>query len=221
MRTTKKITIILIALTLASCNNSAKNIDNNESSLTDTINQVATETEKLVLGDKVKEPIGIRTSNSFSDNAVYVGQNIIDFISRAEQFYIVKKETISLEGDDYDIYNVYENGQILFAVEPDVDKPDLAWRIWIYSRELKTDKGIGVGSTLTDIKTKYQVENIGTEEGLNVQVKDITVSFLMDNSKIWWDNMENESVFNNIPIQRMIIWDTESYLTLDKRIVTN
>lgn len=58
-------------------------------------------------------------------------------------------------------------------------------------------------------------------EGLNVQVKDISVGFLMDNSKIWWDNMENEEVFKNIPIRKMVIWDTESHLTLDKKVKTN
>ena len=213
MATIKHITTILIGLAFVSCGKSIKNNDNNKLSLSDTVEQISKDTLKRVLE--------IGTSTTISENAIYVGQPINDFVSLTEQFYNVKKETISLEGDDYDIYNVYENGQILFGVEPNFDKPNTAWRIWIYSSDLKTEKGIGVGSTLADIKMKYQVENIGTEEGLNVQVKDISVGFLMDNSKIWWDNMENEEVFKNIPIRKMVIWDTESHLTLDKKVKTN
>jgi hypothetical protein len=205
MMTLKYITTVLIGLTFVSCNNSAKNVDNNNLSSANTVRQVS---------DK-------GTSINYPDNAVYVGQEINDFISLAQQLYVVKKELISLEGANYDIYNVYENGQIMFAVEPDFDKPDIVWRIWVYSTEMKTEKGIGVGSTLAEIKTEYKVKNIGTEEGLNVSVKDISVGFLMDNSKIWWDNIDNEKVFKNIPIETIIIWDKKSYLTLDKKIITN
>jgi hypothetical protein len=205
MMTLKYITTVLIGLTFVSCNNSAKNVDNNNLSSANTVRQVS---------DK-------GTSINYPDNAVYVGQEINDFISLAQQLYVVKKELISLEGANYDIYNVYENGQIMFAVEPDFDKPDIVLRIWVYSTEMKTEKGIGVGSTLAEIKTEYKVKNIGTEEGLNVSVKDISVGFLMDNSKIWWDNIDNEKVFKNIPIETIIIWDKKSYLTLDKKIITN
>ncbi|MFN3554580.1 MAG: hypothetical protein ACK4VN_01310 [Bacteroidales bacterium] len=209
----KLITTILIGLTFVACGKSLKNNDNNTLSLSDTVEQISK--------DSLKRVLEIGTSITYSENAIYVGQPISDFVSLTEQLFNVKKETISLEGDDYDIYNVYANGQILFGVEPEFNKPDKVWRIWIYSSDFKTEKGIGVGSTLADIKMKYQVENIGTEEGLNVRVKDISVSFLMDNSKIWWDNLRNEEVFKNIPIRTMIIWDSESYLTLDKKVKTN
>ncbi|GEM_PF-968949 len=201
----KHIATILIGLTFACCNNSVRSVDTNNLHAVGTIKQVS-DNESFTY---------------YLNNSVYIGQKIGDFLSSVQQLYDVKKETIFLEGDGFDIYNVYENGQVLFAVEPDIDKPDIAWRIWIYSREIKTEKGIGVGSTLADIKANYQIENIGTEEGLNVQVEDITVGFLLDNSKGLWDNMENEKVFKEIPIREMIIWGTQSYLTLDKKVKTN
>lgn len=205
---TKYITTILLGLTMVSCNNSAKKVENNNLSPADTVRQISDN----------------GTTTNYAHNAIHVGQKINDFIALTQQRYNVKKEKIQLEGDDYDIYNVYENGQKIFAVEPDIDKPDIVWRIWIYSTELKTEKGIGVGSTLADIKTKYQIENIGTEEGLNITVKDVTVTFLMDNSKLpkdWWNSMDNEKIPENLAIAQMIIWDTKSHLTLDKTIKTN
>jgi len=205
---TKYIMIILLGLTIVSCNNSSKNVDSNNLSSADTLRKVP---EK-------------RTTTNYADTAIYVGQKLNDFISITQYRYSVKKEKIQIEGTDYDIYDVYENGQKKFAVEPDINKPDILWRIRIYGTDLKTENGIGVGSTFADIKTKYQIKNIGTDEGLNITVKDVSVVFLMDNSKLpidWWNNMDNDKIPENLPIAQIIIWDTKSYLTLDKIIKTN
>ena len=199
---------VLLGLTIVSCNNSSKNVESNNLSSADTLRKVP---------DK-------RTSTNYADTAIYVGQKINDFISLTQHRYKVKKEKIQIEGDDYDIYNVYENRQKIFAVEPDFDKPDILWRIRIYGTELKTENGIGVGSTFADIKTKYQIENIGTDEGLNITVKDLSLVFLMDNSKLpidWWNKMDNDKIPETLPIKQMIIWETKSHLTLDKAIKKN
>jgi len=90
--------------------------------------------------------------------------------------------------------------------------------------EVKTEKGIGVGSTLADIKSKYQIENIGMEEGLNITVEEVGVVFRMDSEKLpenWWSSMDNDKIPWNLPITAMIIWDANSYLTLEKIIKTN
>ena len=115
-----------------------------------------------------------------------------------------------LEADGFDIYNVYEKGQKIYSVEPNLDKPDIVDRIWVYGTKFKTEKGIGVGSTLAEIKSKYQVESISTEGegGLSVTVKEISVGIIMDNSKLpenWWDKMENKKIPENLPIEEIII----------------
>ena len=131
-------------------------------------------------------------------------------MSVVRQCYSVKKEKMYLEADSFDIYNVYEKGQKIYSVEPNLDKPDIVDRIWVYGTKFKTEKGIGVGSTLAEIKSKYQVESISTEGegGLSVTVKEISVGIIMDNSKLpenWWDKMENKKIPENLPIEEIII----------------
>ena len=58
-------------------------------------------------------------------DGVYIGQKINDFIAYVQAPYEVKKEMMQMEGDDYDVYNVYENGEKIYSVEPDFDKPNI------------------------------------------------------------------------------------------------
>jgi hypothetical protein len=145
-----------------------------------------------------------------SVDGVTIGEKITDFISVVRQRYSVKKEKMYLEADSFDIYNVYEKGQKIYSVEPNLDKPDIVDRIWVYGTKFKTEKGIGVGSTLAEIKSKYHVESISTEGegGLSVIVKEISVGIIMDNSKLsenWWDKMDNKEIPENLPIKEIII----------------
>ena len=131
-------------------------------------------------------------------------------MSVVRQCYSVKKEKMYLEADSFDIFNVYEKGQKIYSVEPNLDKPDIVDRIWVYGTKFNTDKGIGVGSTLAEIKSKYTVESISTEGegGLQVKVKEMSVGIIMDNSKLpenWWDKMENKKIPENLPIEEIII----------------
>ena len=58
-------------------------------------------------------------------DGVVIGEKINDFITEVNQRYSVKKESINMEGDDYIIYNVYEDGRKLYSVEPDFNNlPD-------------------------------------------------------------------------------------------------
>ena len=56
--------------------------------------------------------------NDCVDN-VKIGMDISKFLESKREIYKVKEETISLEGDDYAIFNVYENSELIYAVEPD------------------------------------------------------------------------------------------------------
>lgn len=145
-----------------------------------------------------------------SVDGVTIGEKITDFVSVVRQRYTVKKEKMQLEGDSYDIYNVYDKGQKIYSVEPNIDKPDIIDRIWVYGTKFKTEKEIGVGSTLAEIKSKYQVESISTEGegGLSITVKEISVGIIMDNSKLpenWWDKMDNKEIPEYLPIEEIII----------------
>jgi hypothetical protein len=170
--------------------------------------------------DKAKisnDSIKTTTSTSKTDfitnksvDGVAIGGFIKNFISEVQKRYSVKKEKMYLEADSFEIYNVYEKGQKIYSVEPDLDKPDSIVRIWIYGSKFKTAKGIGVGSTLAEIKSKYHIESISTEGegGLSIIVKGISVGFIMDNSKLpkdWWEKMDNKKIPDNLPIEEIII----------------
>ena len=133
---------------------------------------------------------------------------ISDFLKSKNEEYNVKKETINLEGDDYPIFNVYENSELIYAVEPD-EKGEKVWRIWLYGQKFKTELGIGVGNTLGDLKNKYTIDDISTAEGsVFVLVKEIEVGFELDGSKIpreWWSEIKFEELENDLPISLILI----------------
>jgi len=166
-----------------------------------------------ISNDSIKTTISTSKTDFITNKSVdgvTIGEKITDFISVVRQRYSVKKEKMHLEADGFDIYNVYEKGQKIYSVEPNLDKPDIVDRIWVYGTKFKTEKGIGVGSTLAEIKSKYQVESISTEGegGLSVTVKEISVGIIMDNSKLpvnWWDKMDNKEIPENLPIEEIII----------------
>ena len=166
-----------------------------------------------ISNDSIKTTISTSKTDFITNKSVdgvTIGEKITDFISAVRQRYSVKKEKMYLEADSFDIYNVYEKGQKIYSVEPNLDKPDIVDRIWVYGTKFKTEKGIGVGSTLAEIKSKYHVESISTEGegGLSVTVKEISVGIIMDNSKLpenWWDKMENKKIPENLPIEEIII----------------
>ena len=145
--------------------------------------------------------------NDCVDN-VKIGMEISDFLKSKNKVYNIKEEIISLEGDDYPIYNVYNNSELIYAVEPDV-KGEKVWRIWLYEPKFKTKLGIGVGNTLRELKNKYTVDTITTAEGrVFVLVKEIDISFELDGSKIpreWWDEINLEELNMDIPISLIII----------------
>jgi len=145
--------------------------------------------------------------NDCVDN-VKIGMEISDFLESKNLIYNVKEETISLEGDDYPIFNVYDNSELIYAVEPD-ESENKVWRIWLYGKKFKTERGIGIGNTLGDLKNKYTIEDMTSAEGsVFILVKEIEVGFELDGSKIpkeWWDEIKFEELKNDLPISLIII----------------
>jgi hypothetical protein len=145
--------------------------------------------------------------NDCVDN-VKIGMDISEFLESKNGIYKVKEETINLEGDDYPIFNVYENSELIYAVEPDETEKKV-WRIWLYGGKFKTDIGIGVGNTLGDLKEKYTITEMSTAEGsVVISVKEIEVGFDLDTSQIpreWWNEIKMEELKNDLPITLIII----------------
>jgi hypothetical protein len=147
---------------------------------------------------------------SGSIDGIKIGMSINEFLNIRKEQYIVKKEKIQLEGDEYDIYNVYQNGKKVYAIEPDCEKECKIWRIWVYGRDFKTKEGIGVGSTLSDLKGKYTIKELSIEGegGVAIFVKEIDVTFFLDSTKIpetWWTNQNISSLNDQLVIDMIII----------------
>jgi len=152
---------------------------------------------------------GMITANSVDD--VQIGMDISKFLKDKSEMYEVKEETISQEGYESTIFNVYEDSTLVYAVEPQESEAgkNQVWRIWLYSDKFKTELELGVGNTLGDLREKYTVEEILTGEGnVAVRVKEIAVSFLLDTSQIpkeWWYNMDLAELADAILIDLIII----------------
>lgn len=139
---------------------------------------------------------------------VTLGMEISEFLKTKSPVYEIKEETISLEGDDFPIFNVYENSALIYAVEPD-EKVEKVWRVWIYGRKFKTDSGIGVGNTLGDLRNNYTITDMSTAEGsIVILVNEIEVAFDLKVSQVdieWWKEMRLEDLEDNIQIDLIII----------------
>ena len=158
-----------------------------------------------VSGDSASETLLI-TDNSV--DGVVIGGTVDDFIATVQQRFTVKKEKINMEGDDYDIYNVYEGEKMLYAVEPGYEKPDIIHRIFIHDSKCKTKEGIGVGSTLADIKSKYTIESINNEGLFGIIVKEISIGIILDVSNLpqsLWSNPDKDKLPDNMPVEMIII----------------
>jgi len=137
---------------------------------------------------------------------VHIGMSLEKFRKLPMLHKTVKKVTKNMEGDDYDFYNVYENEQLVYSVEPDAEK---IWRIWIYGEKFKTEKGIGVGNSLGDIKKNYEIADFSGEEGqVTIMPKDFAGSFILKSTDIpesWWMNRKFEDLSENLKIEAIIL----------------
>ena len=141
-------------------------------------------------------------------DGIKIGMNISTFLNKNRGKYNVIQESISLEGDEYPIFNVYKNSELIYAVEPD-ENLNKIWRIWVYGKKFKTELGIGVGDTIGDLKNRYTIKEILTGDGnVALLVKEIHVSFLIDVSQVsseWWNIIDLEDLDNEIKIDSIII----------------
>ncbi|MCL2027816.1 MAG: hypothetical protein FWG79_04935 [Bacteroidales bacterium] len=159
---------------------------------------------------------------SKTTDGVYIGQPVSELISIFEKQYEVVRGVISLEGDDYPAYDVFENDELLFQVELHPDRLETAHRIWIYSPQIKTQKGIGVGSTYGELKSKYNIAWVSEEGGLNVWVEGLSALFRMTGEfpeDFDWSRLDKESMPESLTIQEIMLAGDDIAITPDKRII--
>ncbi|MGE5436663.1 MAG: hypothetical protein ACM3O3_05495 [Syntrophothermus sp.] len=136
---------------------------------------------------------------------IKIGMHIAEFLIMFPHEDI-KKEKISLEGDDYEIYNFYKNDNVIFSVEPDEDK---IWRIWIHSNKITTEKGLKIGDNLKDIRKNYKIKDFVVGEGqVAIILENYDYSFMLESIEIpedWWTNQKLETLTDNLKIESIII----------------
>lgn len=93
--------------------------------------------------------------------AIQIGIPLAEALKAAAGFGEVKKTEKMEEGDLYTIYEVVKNKEVLFLIDPMDEKIS---RLRILSPQFKTDKNIGIGSTLAELLKAYPLLKIGPSE---------------------------------------------------------
>ena len=167
--------------------------------------------------------LSCNSDKKVESGSIYIGQPIEDFISIFEQQYNLEKGAIYLEGSPYDAYHVFENDEDMFAVEllyPDY--PPYVYRIWIYSPQIKTEKGIGVGSTYGEMKSMYNISSVSNVIGTHVWIEELSATFIMTvdfQPDFDWGRLDIETMPESATIQAIMLWSDDVILTTDKRII--
>lgn len=82
-------------------------------------------------------------------------------------------------------------------------------RINVYDKKFKTSKGIGVGSTLGDIRKSYKVDSIGFGEGpLFVLVEEMEMSFALNIVKVppkWYKTKDQNLIPDNAKVGYVVV----------------
>ena len=162
---------------------------------------------------------GGRKADTGVSTGVYVGQPVSEFTSIFERKYKVEKGTIFLEGEDYDGYRVFENDEELFFAFTRYDNPDIVSRIWIFSPQFKTEKGIGVGATVADVKSEYKISDVmGVAQYLAVEGFSATFGLHGQFPEGYWEE-ENPTLPESHTVRTVIVDETDVMVTLDKQII--
>ncbi|MFN3405065.1 MAG: hypothetical protein ACK40G_13270 [Cytophagaceae bacterium] len=94
----------------------------------------------------------------------------------------IRQASYSLDGQSYQAYFIKTNSDSsALRIEPVCNKDCRIYRIKISDPSYKTKTGIGVGSTIADIKKYHLIDSIeSTEEGPGVRVERLGLTFLLD-----------------------------------------
>lgn len=147
-------------------------------------------------------------SKSIED--VKIGMTLEDFLNLPHENREVKKETKNMEGYEYVFYKVYQDEQLIYEVEPACAEMNCqVYRIFIYGEMFKTEAGVGVGSTIGDIRKHYHIKECFDGEGqIGIHVDGFDFTFLIGFNEIpgeWWNDRDYNKLDDNIKIEMIVL----------------
>lgn len=135
-------------------------------------------------------------------------------IAQVESIYgtsNIKKSTYTSEGQSYEGYFVHRPNKQQPSLRLDAICTDNCkiWRIKVMDSAYKTETGIGIGSTIKDIKSYHFIDAVGkTESEPSIRIERLGMSFQLDSSSIASsiiDNLAMENLPDSARVKSIII----------------
>lgn len=180
--------------------------------------------KKSKLSDFIEHP---NDTNPYTISSTHVGviqrgTNINELYSLypKKQIKLIKNKG-GFFNQEFDDYNVYDReGTLLFTATPEVsgDTSSYINRIIIRDTIFKTPEGIGLNSTLGNLRDAYHnIHFLPSSGEIVVSVPKVSTNFLINKANLddsWWDNTTNEVIERNIPDSAQIdgivvFWNTK------------
>ena len=126
----------------------------------------------------------------------------------ANNRYRVDTTTITLEGMESVAYDIWLDEELLLKLEPDFDSREKLWRMWVFSPRYRTDRGIGVGSSIQEVLSHYRLDFLQTEgEGfVFLRLQETDIGFALDPDALTLDWWEAGARFEEIPPDTRVVF---------------
>lgn len=170
--------------------------------------QIENLTEKQNPEDPLKNPEYLISSGKTGKISIGMEINkIYDYYPSSR----IKKSVRMLEGEKYDVYEIYDNlDNFLFEIEPICEQKCKVFRITIKSPKMKTNKLIGIGNNVGDLKRNYTLDEIIQVESIVVAtIKNENITFVLDDlsiPKLWFQNQKIENMPEHIKITEIFVY---------------
>ncbi len=139
----------------------------------------------------------------------YQGMLLDSALQVAKKDFRIELDSISLEGDYYEVFNVTSNTELLLQIEPGYDEPSEVYRYWVYSDKFKTKERLGIGNTIDDFLQFYELDDFLFGEGsIFLTVKGLKFSMRIEQDLIpekWWSTMNFDEIPKTSRIDMMIL----------------
>lgn len=191
--------------------------------------------KKSKLSDFIEHP---NDTNPYTIGSTHVGPiprgtniNTLYNIYPPQQIKLVKNKG-GFFNQEFDDYNVYDaNGTLLFTATPEVvgDTSSYINRIIIRDTTFKTPEGIGLNSSVGDLRDAYRdIKFLSSSGEIVLSVPKVSTNFLINKANLdgtWWDNDHDKIIEKNIPDSAQIdgivvFWDTKEIASNTPAIFT-
>lgn len=162
--------------------------DSNDKTMVTDSNMIYNKTNNL------KEKIWTKTYSNNRIGFLYIGDSITDAIDLLKNDFKIDFDSLACDAcdDGFEYYYSFctQKNKLVFILHPEWEKQnkDLINRFDLLNSEYKSDKGIGVGNTVKDLKEKYQLTKAFYHDdvGLCLEVDGFDGYFRLD-FKTYWD----------------------------------